>query len=340
MIMSNSNLLTDCRFCSEFSKANREDPIGSAPTYDRFLLIETRPPWPSKIWVKPDPLPEKLIDALNPVDEAGVKLRPIAIAPDREYSQPGYTHVFYYYRPARIFAHYEKRAFLVPNDELANLGAALLQQPDQLADFERYQQGTSHIREVFVCTHGNHDEACGRFGYPIYRHLHQVYAEDISQSLRVWRCSHFGGHQFAPTLLTFPEGHCWGHLELSLLDPLIKRAGSVETLCPFYRGWVGLSKFEQIVEREIWMREGWAWFTYAKAGQILAIDTTQPPKQADWAKVRIDFTIPGQELSRVYEARVEACDQVETARWSAIRGESLEPEMMKQYRVSHLARVA
>ena len=338
--MSNSSLLTHCRFCSEFSKANHEDLIGSAPTYDYFLLIETRPPWPSTIWVKPNPLPEKLVDVLNLADEAGVSLRPIAIAPDREYSQPDHTHVFYYYRSARIFTHYEKRAFLVPNQELANFGALLLQKPDQLVDFEQYQQETSPIQEIFVCTHGNHDEACGRFGYPIYRHLRQVYAADINSSLRVWRCSHFGGHQLAPTLLTFPEGHCWGHLELNQLDSLIKRTGSVKALRPVYRGWVGLNKFEQIAEREIWMREGWAWCAYAKAGRVMAIDPTQSAKQADWAEVRIDFRLPGQELSGAYEARVEACAQVETARWSAAKGEPLEPEMIKQYRVSRLARVA
>ena len=54
-----------------------------------------------------------------------------------------------------------------------------------------------------VCTHGNIDAACARFGYPIYQQLRQNYA---TQSLRVWRCSHFGGHQFAPTLIDFPSG--------------------------------------------------------------------------------------------------------------------------------------
>ena len=39
----------------------------------------------------------------------------------------------------------------------------------------------------------------------------------------------------------------------------------------FYRGWSGLqSSFEQVAEREIFTREGWAWSGYLKEGRILA----------------------------------------------------------------------
>jgi len=38
-----------------------------------------------------------------------------------------------------------------------------------------------------VCTHGNVDVACSRFGYPIYEKLRKEYSDE---NLRVWRCSH------------------------------------------------------------------------------------------------------------------------------------------------------
>jgi hypothetical protein len=58
-------------------------------------------------------MPQGILEALNFVWESGSKIRPLAIAPlspraiapDLEYSHPGYTRVFYYRRPAKFFAH-------------------------------------------------------------------------------------------------------------------------------------------------------------------------------------------------------------------------------------------
>jgi len=125
-----------------------------------------------------------------------------------------------------------------------------------------------------------------------------------------------------------------------MLDLLVRRNGSVKGLYPFYRGWAGLSKFEQIVEREIWMQEGWDWLNYHKAGQVLASDEANEKKYADWAEVRIDFTTPDGSMSGAYEARVEICGQAITARWSSIKEQPLETETVKQYRVSYLVKVA
>ncbi len=114
---------------------------------------------------------------------------------------------------------------------------ALLNQPEQLSKFQMFRQDNKSIRDLLVCTHGNHDVSCGRFGYPLYRTLKQDYADT---KISVWQCSHFGGHQFAPTLLDMPEGRYWGHLEPEILDLLIYRQGSVADLRSFYRGWGGL----------------------------------------------------------------------------------------------------
>lgn len=105
-------------------------------------------------------------------------------------------------------------------------------------------------------------------------------------------------------------------------------------LRPYYRGWAGLTKFEQIVEREIWMREGWDWLDYRKAGQILAKDETN--EDADWAEVRIDFASSDGTVSGAYEARVEVSDSVTTMRWSGDEGSI---ETVKQYQVKNLVKV-
>jgi len=113
----------------------------------------------------------------------------------------------------------------------------------------------------------------------------------------------------------------------------VRRKGAVTGLRPYYRGWAGLTKFEQIVERDIWMREGWDWLDYHKAGQLLAKDETS--EDADWADVRIDFASSDGTGSGAYEARVEVSDQVTTMKRS---GDEESIETVQQYKVSRLVK--
>ncbi|MDZ7959065.1 MAG: sucrase ferredoxin [Aulosira sp. DedQUE10] len=316
-----------CRFCSEISQANGEDPIGSANAVEQYLIIETPQPWPDLMWIEPEPMPQEVVDAFKIVWELNI-IRPLAIAPDKEYSVPGYKHVLHYRRAAGLFAEYEKQAFIVPDAEISTLALALIKEPEKLVDFEQYRQGSNHIRELLVCTHGNVDVACSRFGYPLYKKLRSEYGALPNSNLRVWQCSHFGGHQFAPTLVDLPQGRYYGRLQPEILDLLVWNRGSVKELYPYYRGWGGLPDLVQIVEREIWMQVGWNWLEYQKSGQVLAYDQINE----EWADVRIDFTTP-EGSSGAYEAKVEVSGYVMTAFDS---GENQPLEKIKQYRVSHL----
>ncbi|MDZ8084272.1 MAG: sucrase ferredoxin [Nostoc sp. DedQUE12b] len=333
-------LTTDCRFCSLVSKANGEDPIGTAGTYDHWLIIEIPQPWPQEIFEK-NPTIKSLTGLFQElVFEHEIKLRPMLIAPDREYSRPGFTRVLYYYRPAKLFSQFEKQEFVVPENEAAALVRAifkqLIQQTNDLSQFQQYQQQTSDIRELMICTHAQVDLACGRFGTPIYRKLRKEYAPASNGKLRVWQTTHFGGHQFAPTLIDLPQGCLWGHLEPEVLDLLVQRNGSVFGVRQYYRGWTGLSKFEQIAEREIWMQSGWSWLNYLKAGKVVTMEEVAEGKEPDWAEVRIDFADPDSSTKGAYNAKIEVCGEVMTALNSA---KEIELEAVKQYRVSHLAKV-
>ncbi|NEU76131.1 sucrase ferredoxin [Hassallia byssoidea VB512170] len=334
MIMQDS--LSNCRFCCVVSKANGEDPIGSAPTYEHWLALEMGLPWTEKRFQQ-NPVLRRAIALIEKlIFEHGIKIRGQLLVPDSEYSRPDYTRVLYYRQPAKLFAKFEKHEFIIPDSEVGSFVMALLEtllhSPTVLPDWEQYRQQTSQIRELMVCTDGNVDVACARFGYPIYRKLRSEFAVASSGQLRVWRCSHFGGHQFAPTLIDLPYGHYWGHLQPEILELLVWRNGSVKGLYPFYRGWAGLSKFEQIVEREIWMQEGWEWLNYHKSGQVMAMDEVNQ----DSANIRIDFTTTDGSMRSAYEARVELSGFVMTA-WNSADEQPLEE--VKQYRVSRLVKV-
>ncbi|MEM9162929.1 MAG: sucrase ferredoxin, partial [Cyanobacteria bacterium P01_F01_bin.4] len=152
--------------------------------------------------------------------------------------------------------------------QLAALVRALLFDPTQVSAFLRYQQ--PFTRNLFVCTHTHYDLACGRFGTPLYRTLRQRYAR--AGQLNVWQTAHFGGHNFAPTLIDFPIGQFWGHLQPDILETLVYRQGDVTQLRPFYRGWSGVSRWAQIAEREIWMQQGWKWLTIPKVARVVRRD--------------------------------------------------------------------
>lgn len=327
--MTPETLSSDCQFCSVVSKTNGEDPIGTANPVSGWVIVEIPQPWTKESLMAYPGLSllfQELIQGRS-------QLMPMAIAPDPEYSVPGLTRVLHYQRPATAFAQFDKQEFLIPENQLAPLTTVLLQQPEELNPFEPYKQPTQHVREMMVCTHGNIDVACSRFGYPIYQKLRQEYAASSNGELRVWRCSHFGGHQFAPTLIDLPTAQVWGHLEPDVLDCLVRRDGPATKLYKFYRGWAGLTKFEQIVEREIWMQHGWEWLDYHKSARILAKDTANEEPNADWAEIRLEFTSPSGSVQGAYEARVEACGSVMTA----IKSGNEQPlQEVKQYRVSRL----
>ncbi len=331
--MSTNKTQNNCRFCSEISQANGEDPIGSANNAEQYFIIEAAQPWPDNIWINPNSIPQDVLDPLQCIWGNGGSIRPLAIAPDKEYSHPGYTRVFYYRRPTKFFAQFEKHEFIVPHALLGSLALALVKNPEELPNFDQYRQQTNHIREILVCNHGNVDAACSRFGYPIYQKLRSEYAAATNRNLRFWRCSHFGGHEFAPTLVDLPQGQYWGHLKPEILDLLVRRNGSVKELYPYYRGWGGLSFFEQIAEREIWMLEGWNWLEYHKAGQVLASDEINQ----EWADVRIDFTTADGNISSAYQARVEVKGSVMTA-WKSGANPTL--EKVKQYHARNLVKLA
>ncbi|MEH2405952.1 sucrase ferredoxin [Nostoc sp.] len=334
MVIQNS--LNNCRFCCVVSKANGEDPIGSAPTYEHCIAIEMQLPWTEKRWQENPVLQSAMTLIQKLIFEHGINIKGQLLAPDSEYSRPDYTRILYYRRPTKLFAKFEKHEFIVPDSEVGSFVMALLetllQSPTVMPDWEQYRQQSNHIRELMVCTDGNVDVACARFGYPIYRNLRSEYAVASNGQLRVWRCSHFGGHQFAPTVIDLPYGHYWGHLQPEILELLVWRNSSVTGLYPFYRGWAGLSKFEQIAEREIWMQEGWEWLNYHKVGQVIAMDETDE----EWAEVRINFSAEDGSIKGAYEARVEVNGSVMTA-WDS--GNQLPLEEVKQYHVSHLVKL-
>ena len=167
----------DCRYCSVVSKAVGEDPIGTAIAADQWVFIEVSRPWTKALWQDQSHLSSllPLFDQIQRRPRLWLQLRIGAIAPDADYSRPGYTHVLYYQRPSRSFAQFDAPfAYCVPTEQVTSLVKALVLEPKQLAPFNPYLQ-PSPTRDIFVCTHTHYDVACGRFGTPLYKQLRKEY---------------------------------------------------------------------------------------------------------------------------------------------------------------------
>lgn len=251
----------------------------------------------------------------------------MVVAP--EAAPEGYRRVMYYARPQGAFADYDAASYLVPEELVGALVWALVMAPEQLGDYARYRMSASG-RELWVCTHGAVDAACGKFGYPAYRELKRL---AMGMGVTVRRVSHFGGHVFAPTALELPAGRYWAYVDGEVAAQLVRQQGEVGALRGHYRGWAALeSGFLQAAEREAWLREGWEWFSYPKRGVTLAQDAAPEPR---WARVQLEFVRPDGSAG-AYEARVELAAPVTTPHSSAAR--ELYP--YAQYRVVALSAVS
>lgn len=67
----------------------------------------------------------------------------------------------------------------------------------------------SELKEpVFlICTNGEHDKCCGKFGIPVYRDVAAG-----AHGSNAWQSTHIGGHRFASTFVCLPHGLYYGRI--------------------------------------------------------------------------------------------------------------------------------
>jgi len=302
-------------YCNVMAIERGLDPVGHAHDFDDAVVVETPLPWKTNLYEKAGILPQEAINLLNLWlqryhEGMPYRHRSLMIAPDAVYSRQGWRRVMFYQRTPGAIAHFDKVEYLVTEKDCGPLLWALYEARETLPQFEQYRVPENEaIRDLMVCTHGTVDAACAKFGYPLYTYLRRNHASD---SLRVWRVSHFGGHVFAPTLVDMPSAHYWAYVERAQADAIVCRDAAVESLRGHYRGWAGLEDgFLQAAEREMWQREGWRWFDYAKSGQVLGTDADHTA-EPQWAEVRVHYSTPDNTEAGFYEARVEIQRSVET----------------------------
>ncbi len=231
--------------CSPWTQAQGVDPIGSAGRFDAVLLVEWPLPWPADV---------SEIPALSAAS-ADPRARVMTVVPIiDDAATDGLTRVVHRRRVGTN--HLEGVDHRVALADVPELLASLLGALDEDTLDWPSAVGASPP-EVLVCAHGRRDPCCGRWGTLLHVEL-----AARSSAVRVWRCSHTGGHRFAPTAVTFPDGRAWAYVDADLLEGVIGRTAYLDELLPHDRGTTAVDMWTQVVERELFARIGWTWLDH------------------------------------------------------------------------------
>jgi len=237
----------DCRQrCAEWAREVDLDPSGTAPTADVFVLVEHPLPWPHDIGA--DPCLAAVEEAASAAaDGRRVRVQAVAVDPAAVTRR---VVVFTATRsPFSGYGRAEGLALAAGVPELARaLVVAPLSQPEQ------------RVTDILVCTHGARDTCCGSLGTRLWQ-------EARRDDLRVWRTSHTGGHRFAPTAITFPDGNYWAFLTPDVLGGIVDRSLDPSVAAAHLRGCAAFSPAVQVADRAGLEAQGWNWLASDRFGE-------------------------------------------------------------------------
>lgn len=247
--------------CSVQFRAFDASPVGTTPSFSGLLLVELPQPWPKDVTRDP-----RLAAVAAHCAETGHRLQAVVPQPSVEAgtlravrfsrARSGSTG---FVRTERAFAH----------DDLDEAVVELLDAP--VPD----DAPVDGITDVLICTHGTRDRCCGSSGTSLYQRVVAAKSESDSgawpESVRVWRTSHLGGHRFAPTALTLPDGRAWASLDVDLLQGIVTRETTAASASAHDRGSALFDDpWQQAADAALLAEHGWDWITRPRTA------TTQP----------------------------------------------------------------
>ena len=188
--------VTERHYCSDHSLAAGEPLAGTADRVDVWLILEYNPIWRAKAVTDNDLSPKVkswLDRQMAAVTERGLKPRLQFIRRpelDRE-------EITLFVGTAQGLYRFDSVGY----DAITDLNIAASVGSELIPSMQRVEES-----QYFVCTNGQRDLCCARFGRPAYVRLREIVGE------RAWQTSHLGGHRFAPNVLALPQGVLYGRV--------------------------------------------------------------------------------------------------------------------------------
>ncbi len=204
--------------CNESSLNSNEEMYGTAPRVDVWFLLEYRGHWSGKAF-KDSEIPKAVKSFLNKQLKAVPNSRLQLIKKHKNTDEH-----FKFYLAASDETNPRLYEFELENyEELLSL------------DIKKILKSKKHMSDekiFIICTNGEHDTCCGKFGMPVYL--------DIAESKygsRTWETTHIGGHRFASTFVCLPHGLVYGRLrDGKVAEDLMKQYEDGKVHLPGYRG--------------------------------------------------------------------------------------------------------
>lgn len=270
----------DAPRCAAHATAIGTDPGGTAISAEAVALVEAPLPWPKPVFAS------GVLEGFTPMMDLHIgPTRVLATVPpdtaDRHNAAPpdersprGKIPVVLHWRAGAgsRSAYFEADG----SDGLRGLFAHLAHQSP--ADPVPKGAGFASVgyaeneRSVLICTQGSHDVCCGSEGTRLAADFEAVLrayrVADVDEPyagaptaggrVAVHRVSHTGGHRFAPTAMTLPDGRMWAGIEAGELASILDRTADATALAPRCRGWWGAPTGPaQVAERAVFAQVGW-----------------------------------------------------------------------------------
>ena len=218
----------DREYCSELSRTQGEPMLGTAEPVDIWLLLEYKPAWKSRA-VEDNGLEDEtnrwLENSLKRCAERGLKARPQFIRrPDFDIDTT--------------------TLFIARNNALGRIEASGYH---AIREVDVLTSDLIPVREnvYFVCTNGQRDLCCARYGLPTFARLQELVGA------RVWQTTHLGGHRFAPNVLALPQGILYGRVDVDEVDAFVTTIESGDVSRSHVRGRSAFPPEAQFAEMQV-----------------------------------------------------------------------------------------
>ena len=214
-------------YCSDLCLASGEPLLGTAGQVDVWLMVEYKPVWRAKATDDNDlagPMKAWLERTVAAYAAKGQKARPQFIRrPELDT-----TDVSLFVGADGELLHFE--------GDYAAIAALDLSEGSD-AGFARIEDP-----HYFVCTNGQRDLCCARYGLPVYARLRELAGR------RVWQTTHVGGHRFAPNVLALPQGALYGRVFADEVEAFFAAVERGELALSHLRGRAALPPAAQVAE--------------------------------------------------------------------------------------------
>lgn len=221
--------------CTDISLAAGEPQPGTAVTAGVWVMLEVREPWDAKapaVHTLPADFAAWLDMQMN-----GVPNGRLQFIRQSQFTGPLACFVAILDQTAPRLYHFEV-------DEVESL-MPLVDLVGLIAGESRYDPFLTHDPLLLVCTHGKRDRCCALLGVSLYNALSEQLGE------QVWQTTHLGGHRFAGTLVSFPDGAAYGRLSPAEVPVFLAHLQQGQLYLEKLRGRTHLGPIEQVAEQAL-----------------------------------------------------------------------------------------